>query len=676
MTEQIQIPQGVPRVRYIGTGSQTEFTYPFPIFETADLEVYLGAALQATGFAVDGAGATAGGSVFFATAPANGTTVTLTRRVPIERVSDFLESGPLPASSLNAEFDRLTACLQQVAGDQEAMLRYPETDLPASAELPGRTIRANRLLAFDTDGNPTASLPDNTDAQIGFLPGGAGATARPVRDKLADLVSIKDFGAIGDGVVDDTVAIQAALTAHDAVLVPAGRYRITNTITVGYGQALAGLGSASILQADGDAFDAIRLPDGYATVKALRIENGLAGIRLFGGTGPCVQNALVDLVLWQPTYGIVLDGYTQTARPCYWNNIVRVLVARPSVHGVWLTKSGAGDSPNANKFQGVRVYSLSAPISGSGFFVEHGKYNNAFVDCEANLSTDAVACFRLGPDTDKNLIVNLACETLGGVPNVQIDAGSVETSIINLFSASAGPAIHDLSGGQYTAVNAGYPTKNRLTATRITDLTVEALRYDTEFIDLPAGGLFQPDLSSSVYLVSGYNGAVEVRLPAAGDANGHAVTIKKTDATAHPITITEAGGAGPDGRAVALGNRYDFITVVSNGAAWWISAGNVLPGNASYFEGGSLFQPDLTQSLYLVSAYGGAVECRLPSPSAAHAVGRTVSIKKSDSSGNAVTVTAASGTGPDNEAIPLTAYGHAVTVMSNGGAWYILGRNP
>ena len=47
-----------------------------------------------------------------------------------------------------------------------------------------------------------------------------------------------------------------------------------------------------------------------------------------------------------------------------------------------------------------------------------------------------------------------------------------------------------------------------------TDLTVEAFRYDTEFIDLAAGGLFQPDLTSAVYLVSGYNGAVEVRLPA------------------------------------------------------------------------------------------------------------------------------------------------------------------
>ena len=139
-------------------------------------------------------------------------------------------------------------------------------------------------------------------------------------------------------------------------------------------------------------------------------------VRLFGRDGPCVQNTLTDLTIWEPSYGLVLDGHVDPGRPCYWNQIARVLVARPAVHGVWLTKSGAGDTPNANRFHMVRVYSLSAAISGDGFRVEHGRFNNAFVDCEANLSTGAGACFRVGADTDKTLILNLYCETLGGVP--------------------------------------------------------------------------------------------------------------------------------------------------------------------------------------------------------------------------------------------------------------------
>lgn len=56
--------------------------------------------------------------------------------------------------------------------------------------------------------------------------------------KLNDIVSVKDFGAVGDGVADDTAAINAAYTAAEAaggleVFWPAGTYKTTGTITCG-----------------------------------------------------------------------------------------------------------------------------------------------------------------------------------------------------------------------------------------------------------------------------------------------------------------------------------------------------------------------------------------------------------------------------------------------------------
>lgn len=62
----------------------------------------------------------------------------------------------------------------------------------------------------------------------------AGAAATNVQAKLRETVSVKDFGAIGDGVTDDTDAIQSAIDyaapLGKAVFFPSGIYRTTQTV--------------------------------------------------------------------------------------------------------------------------------------------------------------------------------------------------------------------------------------------------------------------------------------------------------------------------------------------------------------------------------------------------------------------------------------------------------------
>lgn len=83
---------------------------------------------------------------------------------------------------------------------------------------------------------------------VGFIQSGTGATYRTVQSKLRDTVSVKDFGAVGDGVANDTAAIQAAIDAVAAagggtVLVPKGSYVCTTTITLKRGVNLVGEGT-------------------------------------------------------------------------------------------------------------------------------------------------------------------------------------------------------------------------------------------------------------------------------------------------------------------------------------------------------------------------------------------------------------------------------------------------
>lgn len=72
----------------------------------------------------------------------------------------------------------------------------------------------------------------DTDASlVTYDPPFTGGVATTVESKLAQTVSVKDFGAVGDGVADDTTAIQDALdSGASTVIFPDGTYKITTSL--------------------------------------------------------------------------------------------------------------------------------------------------------------------------------------------------------------------------------------------------------------------------------------------------------------------------------------------------------------------------------------------------------------------------------------------------------------
>jgi hypothetical protein len=77
-----------------------------------------------------------------------------------------------------------------------------------------------------------------SSVDVSFLQSGTGAVTRTVQSKERDVVSVKDFGAVGNGIANDTAAIQAAITYALSttyggnVRFPIGSYLVSSEIQI------------------------------------------------------------------------------------------------------------------------------------------------------------------------------------------------------------------------------------------------------------------------------------------------------------------------------------------------------------------------------------------------------------------------------------------------------------
>jgi hypothetical protein len=100
------------------------------------------------------------------------------------------------------------------------------------------------ILVQDSKGSMVYNFPDGTGVSadscgIEYDPPFTGSVPTTVCLKLAQIVSVKDFGAVGNGVVDDSAAIQAAIDAVNTggggkIYFPQGKYNIGTTGLVVY----------------------------------------------------------------------------------------------------------------------------------------------------------------------------------------------------------------------------------------------------------------------------------------------------------------------------------------------------------------------------------------------------------------------------------------------------------
>ena len=105
--------------------------------------------------------------------------------------------------------------VNQYVGDS-----YLETDSNTVTFTAGLHVGAE--VKFTTAVQVTTGAVNASD--VGYVYPATGAVAQTVQERLEQYVSVKDFGAVGDGVTNDFAAIQAAVDTGKAVFFPKSTY--------------------------------------------------------------------------------------------------------------------------------------------------------------------------------------------------------------------------------------------------------------------------------------------------------------------------------------------------------------------------------------------------------------------------------------------------------------------
>lgn len=221
------------RASYATNGTTGPFTIPFYFLDATHLQVVhrSSAGVETTlalntDYTVTGAGAPAGGSLTTTVAYAAGGTLTVVRDVPLTQETDYGDGDSFPAESHERALDKLTMIGQQHA-ETLARALVLSVGTAGSATLPDAATRALKLLSFDAAGVPIVVAPASGSAAdlaatlaassgssaVGFIQSGTGATATTVQTALRERLTPENFGAVGDGVANDSTAFANALTA-------------------------------------------------------------------------------------------------------------------------------------------------------------------------------------------------------------------------------------------------------------------------------------------------------------------------------------------------------------------------------------------------------------------------------------------------------------------------------
>jgi hypothetical protein len=158
-----------------------------------------------------------------------------------------IASGYASNTQLNSNFTAIQVAFENTLSLDGSTPNAMNADLDMDSnnilnvnEVDTSYLRINGQLVVPSD---YAVATDATD--VDYNQGGTGAVSRTVANRLQDQVSVKDFGAIGNGATDDYAKIQSAASSVNSISVTDGDYLLSQQVTMSVPKSFVGGGATS-----------------------------------------------------------------------------------------------------------------------------------------------------------------------------------------------------------------------------------------------------------------------------------------------------------------------------------------------------------------------------------------------------------------------------------------------
>lgn len=331
--------------------------------------------------------------------------------------------------------------------------------LPSLQQVQQSTI--NYSVGLNTSGQLAAYANTTVNPNNALVTATGSITPRTLANRFADVVNVKDFGAVGDGVTDDTAAIQAAINycfsnGGGSVFFPKGNYKTLSTLIFKNNIIYYGEGQSSTLITYSGTSDAVQVnnPSNSSTYANISVRDIaiICTIRTnkkssFADNGSALLT-FHNVAMYGNDHGLILDqSELVDVTECYFS------VVNSGTSCVWLVNGAdrtAGNSSGFTNRISFRSCYFDKTINGlytNGLFgvIDDGGISHVYSAC--NFEGPATAMrFNAG----NGITINDQCEFEGNTTQVLLTAttsyyntsGTVSTNInINIeesnFSAGS-----------------------------------------------------------------------------------------------------------------------------------------------------------------------------------------------------------------------------------------------